>query len=405
MRRPQCSGWILTPVRGRVGSQRGPDPKRVGATGDVNGDELVALRYAGGSALEATVTFTTHTDASFDLTLTCGTGTKKYEFVQTERSHAKYVVDVINDAFAPNWEWTAVDLRDPDFPGRVPHGTAAVQEQFHAFTVHTGMVTYPLAQFARIVTDAGLTRLAPKAEAYAAAAREAVAFHAPEVQFYEDHPDSADYAHPVGAALRHDGLIQPYNQSHALGATQVELYRLDGDQAYARTVKALVASFLRGADLVDNAYVWSYWPPSSQAYAGYQGGTESTYTPRWNAAPGIEDISHAAITVEFLVAASRAGIGLTATQLASLKRTFSQNMVTGGDTVAYRVDGSDPRNTVSLVGQLPRWLPLAAWLPDAPGQALSTWNAAGVSGETGSYVAGRGYLVWAHNAGCEGDNR
>jgi hypothetical protein len=128
-----------------------------------------------------------------------------------------------------------------------------------------------------------------------------------------------------------------------------------------------MARMFRGQLAVDpgDAYTWHYWPTFGNIYNGYAktGSPEtdiSLYNPNLTH-PGrqIEDVSHAAISVEFAVRAFRAHLGMNGRDMARLARTYTQNVATGAAT-HVRVDGTgSPNATYSL--QAPRWMPLAAW--------------------------------------------
>ncbi|OYN89533.1 hypothetical protein [Parenemella sanctibonifatiensis] len=325
---------------------------------DAAGMPTLDVRYSGPRSSEATVDVAVAGD-SFSLVLHHPLhDSNTLEGLSLDQASPDFVEDrVHSEAYGAGARWTAV----------VRGGAAALPEAgafpfralYYAFAVHTGQISYPLAAFARLVlTNPALSGHQRTAQEFAAAAREAVAFH--DEEWRESGADRGDYVWPVGAPLNFDGTIQPFNQSHGLGQTIAELQRIEPTAEYANKVGRMVRSWRNDRVLLGDAAVWSYWPTYSEVYRGWaRGEVESTYTPSYGATTSAEDLSHAAITIEFLRAAQQAGVEATEGDLASLAATYREFVVRDTDHVWGRVDGS-AEATASQVSQIGRWLPLAA---------------------------------------------
>src|SRR5699024_6993393 len=256
-----------------------------------------------------------------------------------------FVVTRVNeDVYHPWYRWTAKRLDGP--ATAVPEdGTLPFQQRYYVFAAHTGMITYPMALFARVVLEEGRARYRGAAQRYLARTRKAVAFHDEEWRFRElpGGGTGGDYVWPQGAPVPFDGLIQPFNQTQALGQTMAELHRIRRAPGMGEKVEAMVRGFRADVQQVGEAWQWHYWPTYSEMHRGLDAEEQlSEYTPWYTPATQDEDISHAAITIEMLAAARGAGLEVTEEDLAHLVRTYHDNVALGPGSVAARVSGGDP---------------------------------------------------------------
>lgn len=216
------------------------------------------------------------------------------------------------------------------------------QDGAYCYAVHTGMLIHPMLEFVEAVRDSPYAdelaydgeRFGAKADAYLAAAQESIAFHEFEwnaAGYYVFAPDASflDYA----------GSDQPLNQSNALGRALLLYGALTGD-ADATAKATALATRLRAMMTVagDGAYLWNYW---GGAYAGNG-----------------EDVSHAAINVDFAVQAARRGVVFDDADLAGLAATFVQRVYVDDGTIRNAIGGG-PTNDSSYRPQVGRWLSLA----------------------------------------------
>lgn len=376
-----------------------------GVIAGADGSPAVQLRWAWVYPDQSTATISNSSGDTFDLAIyNPFRGTKTLTGVTLDPASEHYVVKAVNDLYTPNLRWTAVDLRDQPVAQPAPtDGTIAFEAQHYVFAVHTGMVAYPLARYVRMVRESRKLRDSTHrgfAEWLLPIVRMTVAYH--DEEFHVREGGIGDYVFPKGAPIPFDGTIEPYNQSQAMGQAFVELYRATGDTAYRDKVAAMLAGYRAGLRLGDNgAYTWTYWPVYSQVYAGYtveQG--LSTYTPWMWASRQIEDISHAAISTEFVHAAFDAQFDAqTKADVTRFAATYTENVITGPDTVSWQVNGSG--NPGVNAAQCARWVEYAEQDYRVYDNALAVWNTNQYQPNQGSHALAIAYLNWAKNKAWE----
>ncbi|HEY3556284.1 MAG TPA: hypothetical protein VGL05_02405 [Kribbella sp.] len=375
-----------------------------GVIPDGTGQAAVQVRWAGIRSAESTAEISNVADSTFDLVLRNPATTTVVTLpgVTLDPASPAYVVTAVNNAYNAGLRWTAVDLRET--PAAAPAPVAATitfQSQFYVFAVHTGMVAFPLARYARMVLQSPKLRRGPRqqfAQQLLDAATEAVAFHDAE---WVSRPDgTGDYVWAKGAPIPFDGTIQPYNQSQAIGQVLVELFRVTGNPHYRSRVLQLLKAYQPALRIDGDAYVWTYWPPYSELYAGYpKTAGISEYTPSYPASKQIEDLSHAAISTEFVHAAYDAGIdGGPVTDVNVFAKTFTHKLIRSANEVWLRVDGTGvavPANAV----QCARWGEYAEQDVLVYEQSLRVYDAVQLVPVQGSHALGIAYLNWAKNSG------
>ena len=273
------------------------------------------------------------------------------------------------------------------------------------FAVHTGMITYPIASFVRLIqTSPALFRRARyrlKALEYLAACRAAVAVHDWE---YRETPTGEGYLiWPKGQPLAYDGCEQPINQSLALGQTLIELALITRNRAYRRKVAALAKMFA-GQLSVDagNAYRWHYWPTNGLIYNGFnKTGSPATdvsvFTPSVAGVHQYEDISHGAIDAEFAVRAHRAHLSFTPQDMTRLANTYTQNIAftaPDGTPGLHTTVAATGTGAPSVAHQAPRWMQTTLYNPTVHHHTLALYNHHHPTPETdGNQPIGFGWLL------------
>lgn len=213
----------------------------------------------------------------------------------------------------------------------------------YCYAVHTGMLVYPMLEYVaalrsapryedRIAAD-GET-LGAKAERYLVAAQESVAFHEFEWN------DAGYYVFaPDASFLAYAGQDQPLNQSNALGRVHVLLAALapGGDDLTKATA---LASRMQSMITVggDGAYLWNYW---GGALAGDG-----------------EDVSHAAINVDFAALCAEHGIVFDEADVLGFATTFMERVYVDDATFSDWVGGGST-NDPGYRPQVGRWLAVA----------------------------------------------
>jgi hypothetical protein len=316
-----------------------------------------------------------------------------------------YAVDRILAAYPTPTMVTAVDLRSAG-TARPAFGSFALASEPVVFTVHTGMITYPMAWFARLVGESprlrANRRYRRKADEYLAAAIAAARVH--DNEWRQDASGRGYFIWPKGVPLAYDGTEQPTNQSLALGQTYAELAAATCDPLWANRTRRLAAMFTAELSLLPNdSYAWPYWPKFGKLYNGYtkQEGV-SEFTPSYgtpgNGARQIEDLSHGGIDVEFANAAYRRRLAFTSTDLARFARTYSKNLATttatGAATTFLRVDGTGGLAASGQFLQAPRWMPVAVWDRAVFDHSRAVYDVNAVQPQFGSLLLCVAYLNW-----------
>ncbi|MFE3449752.1 hypothetical protein ACFXJ8_12545 [Nonomuraea sp. NPDC059194] len=314
-----------------------------------------------------------------------------------------YAVRRILDAYPTPTLVTARELRPTPSANAAPvPGATPFASQPVVFTVHTGMITYPMASFAKTVFRSPRLLAVPKyrhkAVEYLKAARDAAAVHDDEWRQTDD--GHGYFVWNKGTPLGYDGTEQPTNQSLALGQTYAELAAATGDPFYRDRARRMARTFAREltAD-ADDAYVWTYWPAFGKAYHGFaKSDGVSEYTPSSNPVQGIEDLSHGAIDVEFAAAVFRNRLFYQGQDMARFARTYSRNLATTGadglPTAFQRVNGTGSTTSAGQYLQAPRWMAVAQWDETVFGHSRSIYDARAVEPQQGSYLACVAYLNW-----------
>jgi len=209
----------------------------------------------------------------------------------------------------------------------------------YAWAVHSGMIVAPMARFAAVVrTDPGLkVRWNPDADRLLQVAEEAVAVH--DDEFREGPRAEEGYIYclylkkPV-----------PLNMQNALARAWLAIDDATRTPKHRERVTQL-ARFLKNRlrPMEDGSYVWAYWPP-------LEGKSES-----------FEDISHAAINIDFMVLCFEHGVVFTQEDIARLEKTLFTRVLLADDRINDTVGGGNEfnkyRSAVLRWGRLGRHFP------------------------------------------------
>lgn len=213
------------------------------------------------------------------------------------------------------------------------------EEQPYCYVVHSGMIAYPMAEWARLVNRDGLQdevaydgrTFGDKADTYLRAAKETVAAHEDQWRaegYYVFRPDAS--------FMTYAGRDIPLNQSNTMGRLLVTLYAVTGDKTYYEKAKALADRFK--AQLTN--YRWNYW---GGPYAGVG-----------------EDVSHAAINVDFAALCMQNGITFTDVDMRGFGKTFVDSVYLDDQTFSDFVGGGTA-NGSGYLPQVGRWLRITPW--------------------------------------------
>jgi hypothetical protein len=218
--------------------------------------------------------------------------------------------------------------------------------------VHTGMIAAPLAELGALLAAypqygslqvPGRGTLTQVAAQLVKGAEAAAAVHDAQ---YKSGPGSGE-GHYRGDAkatfFAYAGKELPKNWSTAMGRLLLSLHQATGKAVYLQKAKA-IATYLK-ARLIKRGGGWTW------TYGG---------SDVWSQGKG-EDISHAAISVDFAARAREAKLVFTPGDIRRFGRTLFEAVHIDSSTVADRVDGAGKTNTYTL--QLGRWLAIAPYEP------------------------------------------
>jgi hypothetical protein len=316
-----------------------------------------------------------------------------------DRTSPDYVVKRIFDANPTRTRATAVDLRPDNAPALPGAGTYPMASNYVIFSVHTGMITAPIAEFCRLVRDDH--RLAPrygaKSARYLPAVRAAVGVH--DDEWRQSDTGEGWYSWEKGTPLPNDGCEMPLNQFLALATTQLHLSALGGCPSHRDRGERMLTTFRNDLAVKGNSYVWRYWWTKGWVYRGYrQADGVSEWTPALPAGRQMEDGSHGALDVEAALTGYRLGLVFTEADLRRMAATYTDNMMRyaadGTPHVTTNVDGSG--GTGAQDQQAQRWVNLAGWDERIYTHARDIFNRQQPEPNVGSALLGTALLA-AHN--------
>lgn len=207
--------------------------------------------------------------------------------------------------------------------------------RWHVYVVHTGQICKAPADFIRVVkSDPALTeKYGATADRWLGELEEIVA------DANRDFVTSGTVGYYVDGSMEGGkGGKTPLNMTTAMGSVVAELYDITKKPEHKEHATKIANLFRQSLQERDGTWVWEYAikPPGTPFKTG-------------------EDISHAAINVDFAVRCYQAGIVFTKEDMDRFAKTWLKN-VDKGDRFADYVDGTEnPR--VSYIPQAAgRWL-------------------------------------------------
>jgi hypothetical protein len=368
---------------------------------DANGAPVLRLRTAQSYADGVTADIAHESGDRFTVTITDTRIDRSDTFTNLtmDATSPDFAVKRIYDASPTVTRATAVDLRTDAAPALPRPGSYAMTSHFVTFSVHTGMIVAPIAEFCRLVREnpALKPRYGAKSARYLRAVRDAVACH--DHEWRQNNQGEGWYIWEKGTPLAFDGCEMPHNQFLALATAQAHLATLVDDGPYRERAVRMLTAFRNDLEVHGNSYVWKYWWTKGRVYNGYsQSDDVSEWTPAFNGARQVEDGSHAAISVEALLAGYRTGLVFDETDVRRAAATYTDNLMHYDDAgqahVWYRVDGTANLGLQDL--QAPRWVNLAQWDERIFTHAREIFNREQPEPIFGSYLLSTAFLA-AHN--------
>jgi hypothetical protein len=215
------------------------------------------------------------------------------------------------------------------------------------FAVHTGIIVYPILDWALLAAGEG--EWADEREAIVREALESIAFH--DRQWREGPEDGAGHYVGVDQEDILEGKPLPGNRLSAMGLAHWAAYKLTEDEAQRARAVALgnyIRNRLTGAP--DGAYYWGYWLEE-----------EPVTAPASREDVKGEDTSHAGLTLAFPLLLGMEGVVFDAEDMRRFGHTVTKGFARLGDGVIMGDITGSPASNPGYVGQPAFWLPLARW--------------------------------------------
>ncbi len=216
-----------------------------------------------------------------------------------------------------------------------------------AFAVHTGIITWPMLEFARLADGVDGMLGDEQRREIVDTARKALAFHDRQ---WRDGPCAGE-GHYVGKDQEPvcEGKPLPGNRLSAMGVALWQSWLLDGHALHRDRARALGRYLQSRLALgTDGAYYWPYWLPDAPVQR-----TIDRLEVRG------EDLSHASLTVQLPLTLSAANEVFAREDLARFARTVTCGFARlGGGVLSGSINGDSASDPVS-VGSAAAWLALA----------------------------------------------
>jgi hypothetical protein len=165
-----------------------------------------------------------------------------------------------------------------------------------------------------------------------------------------------------GCPFWSDNVEKPFNYLCGEGRSLIRLAQLTGDGHWEKRAKAIARLLKRHLRVANNgSYVWNYWWGTIEKGWG-RADSPSYNTPTYAGRATVEDTSHGALEVGFVILCAEAGWIFGEEDVRRLARTFLENVVDKTRwTMNDRVDGRGGWGRYDASAG--RWLDLAKWEP------------------------------------------
>ncbi len=219
------------------------------------------------------------------------------------------------------------------------------------YLVHTGMITYPMVQFALMVkNDSNLDKFLDQANAYVQFTEEALSVFDEDWMFNEN--TGVGYyqfrvrEQPVGTLFSEKAqevlMPLPFNQQLAAARASLYLCQIQGNESNFCTKATALAKHFRNRVRQDSNgfYVWDYW---------YGEALDIFSTTR-------EDVSHGGIDIDFAILAYRNSTVFEETDVEKFKNTYYQ--ISKNGKFSRFVDGTGEATSPTFISL---WMELSPY--------------------------------------------
>jgi len=238
------------------------------------------------------------------------------------------------------------------------NGSYTLNGEYAIFAVHTGMITYPMAKFAALVSsNPSLQKYTGDMVLFLQAAKDAVAVHSDE---WVDNGDTGYYKFREGMPYKQAGMILPFNQYLAMARTELMIYRATGETQYLERSRKMLQHFKNNlaVDQSVNGYSWKY----------------SVYSSSY------EDTGHAIIDVDAVFQGYTAGLVFNAGDMTRFANTGSQKVIKPDGSIADNVAGEGTTQYPWFIGLWSAYGQYAPVITDTACRILSALSSGGATG-------------------------
>jgi len=286
----------------------------------------------------------------------CDSVAKERKILCGEKGSSLVTVEIVGDAA----KMPAKDAEGKELAGRA----VAMVPLVMAFHGYSGLMTYPMLEFAKFVREDPALRekYDAKADTYV---REAVRVFEDAEEDWRDGPKDGEgyYVNgEKGCAFWTDGVCKAFNYQCANGRALLRLGQLTRTTKWDNHAKAAARLFKRHLNVADNgSYVWKYsWGIFEKGWT--RENSPSYNTPTWKGFPTIEDISHGHLDVDFARLCAENEIVFDKTDMQRFAATFLKNILDEQKwTTSNLVDGQGGYGEHNAV--IGGWCDLARWEP------------------------------------------
>jgi len=246
--------------------------------------------------------------------------TDDIEYLKKLVMHAENVINQRDD------KQGRVDYRGVSGPTWVAtDSTYGTNGQPYAWVAHSGMITYPMADFVQLViNDLSLhSHTSYSGKTFIDVANWLKDEVAQTIAAHNDEWDDAEKVYrfrntPILGKLSYD--ILPFNHYAAMGRTLLMMYLSTGKSSYLYKASALVRHFLDNLTInnTNDSYIWKYGVDDAS----------------------IEDISHASIEIDFAYLCYELGLLVSEVDMNRFASTFRNNIYIDALKFAENVDGT-----------------------------------------------------------------
>lgn len=230
--------------------------------------------------------------------------------------------------------------------------------EYAIFAAHTGMITYPMAKFAAIVTRTPtLQKYWSDRELFLQAAKDAVAVHQDE---WVDEGVTGYYKFRDDMPYKQAGAKLPFNQYLAMARTELMIYNSTGETQYLEQAQKMLQHFKNNlaVDPGTNSYNWRYSPDSSS----------------------YEDTGHAIIDIDAAYQGYAAGVVFNVTDMDRLANTGAKKVIKPDGSIANDIMGGGTTQYPWFIDLWSAYGQFAPVITDTAYKKLSATTSGGATG-------------------------